>query len=79
MPMLILSFTFSISACGKTTSEKAAEKAQKELGLSDDEAAELKEVYDDAFKYQTTLEELEYYYSFNNNYVKSLPYAKSYS
>lgn len=37
------------------------------------------EVYDDAFKYQTTLEELEYYYSFNNNYVKSLPYAKSYS
>lgn len=50
MPLLILSLTFSISACGKTTSEKAAEKAQEELGLSDDEAAELKEVYDDVLE-----------------------------
>lgn len=53
MPLLILSLTFSISACGKTTSEKAAEKAQEELGLSDDEAAELKEVYDDVLEEDT--------------------------
>lgn len=50
---LILSLTVSISACGKTTSEKAAEKAQEELGLSDDEAAELKEVYDDVLEEDT--------------------------
>lgn len=53
VPLLILSLTVSISACGKTTSEKAAEKAQEELGLSDDEAAELKEVYDDVLEEDT--------------------------
>lgn len=53
MSLLTLSLVFSMCACGKTTSEKAAEKAQKELGLSDDEAAELKEVYDDVLEEDT--------------------------
>ncbi len=50
MSLLTLSLVFSMCACGKTTSEKAAEKAQKELGLSDDETAELKEVYDEVLE-----------------------------
>ena len=50
---IVLSLAFSMSACGKTTSEKAAERAQEELGLSDDETAELKEVYDEVLAEDT--------------------------